>query len=1227
MSSRRTLGMRWLILVLAMVVGFVAQGPGVAVAQDPSPSPSGESPFPSPAAVESPAPSPCATPPTAPPVTCSGIQLLEPTPGSIVSDLDDGVNQTYRIVAAVSRPPANATVEAYYRGDDGVRHTIALMNRVVDTSDLWELHWDVPFSLPLGPQTILVRLFSGMTVVASDSVDIELQHRAGEQSGSTCGLPVKPAGCTAAPVIAETASITWPMQNGPLGFYRAPDDKWRAVIDGSGSIGATSALKIQYSTTSAGIEPTFVDCGEVDGTGPADKPRSFRGACTLAEGADPQDVVAIAVLANGSASGDLVRVRPFNIQPSTLSINLKGLDPENVSRVQPSGQRRKAGSGCLTYSVSALDAMGRSVQGVGIDVEVSGPSDLLGFGAGGSNHKVPTGMAEESTSSCSAPGVGALKQGFTIVPNAPDLKRIESLEGTGLSGGGAATGEWRFNLLDPAPGDTQIRAWIDDEDLVDPIAPRPPDDDIAEPSEAQTMGTGQWLDGDLSLVLDRINDSTVIRSCSPYVVTVGAGATRAANINVDVHLQGPHREVSFCAVDYEHEERPPNKGRHETTEHEPVDYHESGDSEAGCPSEGSICRHAEGETDTEGRFTFGVMSAKPGLVKLEAWVEGEPNGTLDRDTRSTGVLTATTTNWVIDERQAQVRLVHPSNATVGADKVVTSNVPIVTRVDPAFAVHGVTVSVAPVTGTKIGAFKKLGDAQRIGLSDLWTYDWDLDGGVAPSPSPTPSPSASSSPPASPPPLGASTNVVDGTYMIRVQVDNSLSVAQTQVTVNRTTSGATDRDLVPEWAALTSLHTGDTAVFSNGQLEVTGDASQAADGVEIWYSTSGPRDGTSTVEWSARCGYVDLDGSTTGTQTFAGTCTLPATTRPERVSALAAVAWDCSYQEDCDGNPTPSPTPLEGPRNLLATGALEAGAGVAITACSRACLIMSPREDKVDVGTCERLVVRLLDRAGEPAAGFVDLHLQGPGDRLQFCPLAAGNTATPTGDGAGPDRMHEHETYGPLIHHAEGLTDSSGNLEFGVRSKQASFESIYATREFDDTMVVAWLDENGDDLPQRDEPNAKSTIHWELPGRCTEVGTDLADSLAGSTEPSGDKICGLDGDDTLAGNEGPDILLGGTGDDDLKGDEGDDEIVGEAGNDQIEGGPNLDELVGGSGGDTLVAMGGDDVLRGGPGFDICSGGSGRDEFASCEEILDPQNKKDDVKKREAAGPRRLLRGAQ
>lgn len=77
---------------------------------------------------------------------------------------------------------------------------------------------------------------------------------------------------------------------------------------------------------------------------------------------------------------------------------------------------------------------------------------------------------------------------------------------------------------------------------------------------------------------------------------------------------------------------------------------------------------------------------------------------------------------------------------------------------------------------------------------------------------------------------------------------------------------------------------------------------------------------------------------------------------------------------------------------------------------------------------------------------------------------------------------------------------------------------------------------------------------------------------------GDKIQGLEGNDTIIGLSGNDLLFGGVGNDRVNGNEGNDHLNGGTGNDRVDGGDGNDTIIGGAGTDKLTGGAGADVFE-------------------------------------------------
>jgi hypothetical protein len=113
-----------------------------------------------------------------------------------------------------------------------------------------------------------------------------------------------------------------------------------------------------------------------------------------------------------------------------------------------------------------------------------------------------------------------------------------------------------------------------------------------------------------------------------------------------------------------------------------------------------------------------------------------------------------------------------------------------------------------------------------------------------------------------------------------------------------------------------------------------------------------------------------------------------------------------------------------------------------------------------------------------------------------------------------------------------------------------------------------------------------------------------DDLLIATDPLGEFIYALEGDDTVVGGIGNDTILGGDGANNLFGGGGSDLIIGGADGDILDGGAGKDSvygaggedvLFGGDDDDDLFGGAGDDILEGGDGNDILIGGAGADSY--------------------------------
>jgi hypothetical protein len=372
-----------------------------------------------------------------------------------------------------------------------------------------------------------------------------------------------------------------------------------------------------------------------------------------------------------------------------------------------------------------------------------------------------------------------------------------------------------------------------------------------------------------------------------------------------------------------------------------------------------------------------------------------------------------------------------------------------------------------------------------------------------------------------------------------------------------------------------------------------------------------------IAWqSLRCAHVDLSGTGADPQPFTAACRLEPGHRPEQVYAVAAVTLECTNMAGCDTSPTAVPS-----RTANNAVAFSGGHALRFYSCwGQPCMSLTPQLWRAPVGTCQKHVVDVSLLDGTKAAGVnVDVRIKGPGKNPRFCkvpgatPRRAPDQGGGTAWGNGREAVIKDPDTGQNIHHIEAETDADGRVVFGVLSTVSSFDSIYDQLESGHTEVEAWIDSNDDDLfGEGDGDLYEGDLHWELPGRCTIVGTEGDDKIDIQAYPN--KVCALGGNDVvegLDGAEGHDVILGGPGDDIL---------VGKRGNDKIWGGPGNDFIFGNDGDDRLFGGSGRDEIHGGTGVNRIDGGRGHD---GCKNTA-PKRKRDPVSPPPRACERTKLR---
>lgn len=1155
-------------------------------------------------------------PPEPPQVAGPTVQILNPialeTPIE-VSDKYDGTDRRYHLTAVVLGAPEDAIVEAYVlRGTDQV--TLGSLCPVPGTAGTFEGFWDIPDAFTEGLADIKVNLFDragdGAQVIASDEVRVSVQHLDNATPAS------------------ESVALQWPLNDGPLGFYRNKAGEWKANVAGIGSVGVAS-FDIQYSTSPLNGNVSYKTCAEkVSGTPRStDNARVVDTSCKLAAGDRPSAVTALAIIAQkggGAESSDAHHVHPFVQNPADMKVTVKEVfDVSNISTTRPSGRRRVARDGCLEFAARVIDQFGRPVVGANVDVELRGPGDAGSFGADAGTTPDATAPDKatitESAVSCTAGAAlgtphATLKQARGVVADGPDAKGIES-----ATIGTTDTGRWTFKIFATQKGSSSLKAWVDDEPLESDTSDRPADNDSHDLDEPFGVSDAQWLDGPLELDVSPRDEAAPVGSCRLYHLRATGGSVAIDNFNIDLHLRLPDPILRECGVG--------GKVLNPPDANHAAGHTHPAETATECPDKGFPCIHVEGVTNEAGELVFGLSSTIAGRATITAWADGEPGEDTDQIAANKAKV-ETVTKWVLKRSDPTVKLLsHPSPGNL----IATDIFRVLARVDAPFLAGEVSVSVNR---------SFLGKATRLGHSNIYEFVWNLNRplavpGAAPSPSATadPAPSPSESPPASPvpsvtppvpvpsvsppvplpsvsvsvppgPPIGVRPGVKDGDYTLTVSLDGGASDSM-PVKVNRSFNPSADNDPAFEWAEIAHPKNGEPLSFVDGATTIEGATSGGADGVYVWYATTGA---TAALNWIGNpggndpqpCGYRSLPGNATGDPQGvpATSCRLKPEHRPEDVAAVGITTFDCFTATTGCADPAPPPHGgvVADERELSQRGVFEASSIVAVSGCEGSpCITLQPSRWQALRETCAPMSVQAA-KLNKPAVGqAVMLEFQGPTDGIHFCdPLNPIDNTWP-----GPESV-DADPFGPDVHRISGKTDGKGIFSFGVYSADSNFQNIFSAQESASSRVTAWADD-GDAVQEAAEPDSSAALHWEMPLRCTIIGTDKPEVIVGT--PANDVICGRGGDDEIFGVEGDDVILGGTGANLIHGDEGNDIIFGEAGNDTLFGDAGDDTIHGGDGDDVLYGdsgegsfgEGGDDILFGDAGNDQLFGQHGNDEL--------------------------------
>lgn len=1113
---------RWasvLVAALLLVTALALAAPQAGGQPSPSPSPS-------PSGSASPSPS------TSPGGNGEfGITLLNPnaaydaTPK--ISDRFDGVDSRYTILARSTGEAESVIVEAAVApqnpntGEFENEITIGELERVSSGSDVWQLDWDIPSTMPEGTARFVVRAFvesaEGFVEAGSDEVEVSISY------SDTSPPPVGSY---------DTVALLWPDQEGPLGFYKPRVGAWRVVVDGRTSPGATH-VQMFVSTSRPGEEITFVPCGSVR-TVPGDPFDTFTARCTLVATALPSQVTALAALAEFRQEESGTR---FPQAADVRVVKSYDLEPHDMNVVITPGWGRfpAPATACHTFKVFVTDEFGRPVLGANVDVHATGPTDeLILFGNG---LAVPESHSVETTRAC--PGglpvpTNPRPQADHNVPGGVDSKHLESSQGTGLDLPDQPAGEISFAVASERAGITNLLAWVDDQPISRETDQRAADDDHLDPEESLAEARLQWLPAPMTVSLDPVGGTAPAETCFPYVVKARSGTAPLPGINVDVHATGPTDDLDFCDPPGAVERRAPavGAGANAHQAEEPSESHH-------LNPDAADAQHTEGETDAAGNFVVGLTSPAVGDTSVVAWIDGE-TGADDDEQRFGEAVTSGTINWASSTGEAELSFLNPSQyggfgsaSTAGSGN--GTQVPdsggvfeILVRVDMAAHVPGVEVL---LSRDNRQSYTLLGEAERVGQTDVYRLAWPVD-------------------------------LPDGMYGLRARIEGSAVVEDVDVKV-----GAGDLlPMVPN-PPYESLRIERPLVaagvpFTRRATVVSGSATAGAEGVDVFYTKVPSKDTPGGGDWIF-CGYADLSGTGTSRQAFGTLCTLTGSDQAEQVTGIAAITYDCAAGADgCDANPNPPPPAEGGPAPQRLPGQKETGQALRVFGYeANPLLAVEPAETEAVTGSCRRLEVALRDQTGQPLGDEnVDLHLDGG----RFCrPPDASGLRAPVDGGHGeasedPALQLEapHEGAGAPTWHTEGETLPDGSLVFGVTAEDEG-----------DARITAWLDRDDDDVQGVAEIADVSLVHWVPPQGCTIVGSPGPDVLSGTAGP--DVFCGLEGNDVIRGRGGADTAFGGAGRDRLYGGRGRDLLRGARGRDLLKGGPGRDTCRGGPGRDRIV----------------------------------------------------------
>lgn len=381
-----------------------------------------------------------------------------------ISDKSDGSDTAYHLVAWINQVPPDASVEFRYFDTNEDREVSIGQATQTGIPDTFHLFWDVPPSVPDDQETTLYAiLYSGDTEVDRDTEN-DFYINSQDPVEST------PPQDFSDPAY-ETVEITYPANGGAWGLFTPRDRATAGIINATWSEG-TIAIRVAYTVSAPGTEPSWVTCGEEYVEDAGDGIR-----CSLSSQHKGHQVTGLAAFAASEEdplfgfiedTGDGHRVQAYEQVPGSVTLD------------QATQDNAAVGSCSRIFLATVRDQFSIPITNANLDVHARGPVDEIAFDSGASaspNKRPDIGHGSEAARDCSEdPPAAGGTQGDHQDP-ALDTKHIE----TAAARGTEDDGQWTFQLYSPAAGTTDFTVFAD----VD-------DDDAFCSSEASASGAVGW---------------------------------------------------------------------------------------------------------------------------------------------------------------------------------------------------------------------------------------------------------------------------------------------------------------------------------------------------------------------------------------------------------------------------------------------------------------------------------------------------------------------------------------------------------------------------------------------------------------------------------------------------------------------------------------------------------------------------------------------------------------